>query len=115
VKVRNRASARRAAQRLLQRGVELVAVQAGSDGNLLVWPDGELWLPKLRVKTIDATGAGDAFAAALAVAFAEGQSIPDAGSFANGAAALTTTRLGAQPALPRRDELMALLSHSGDG
>jgi ribokinase len=113
IKVHDRATAKRAARRLLQRGVELVAVQGGHAGNLLVWPDGELWLPKLRVKSIDATGAGDAFVAALAVALAEGRSISDAGWFANGAAALATTKLGAQPALPRRQAVAALLSRCG--
>ena len=113
VRVRNRATARKAAQWLLERGVEVIAVQAGEEGNLLVWSGGEHWLPKIPVKTVDATGAGDAFAAALAVALAEGKSLPLAGAFANAAAALTTTKLGAQPALPRRDAVLALLSRVG--
>ncbi|HVS34939.1 MAG TPA: ribokinase, partial [Gemmataceae bacterium] len=47
VKVTDCDSARRAAQVLLGRGVEAVAVQAGDDGNLLIWPGGESWMPKL--------------------------------------------------------------------
>jgi ribokinase len=57
------------------------------------------------VQSIDATGAGDAFSAALAVALAEDQAIQDAARFASGAAALATTVLGAQAGLPRRLEL----------
>jgi ribokinase len=76
-------------------------VQAGDGGNLLVWREGEHWLPKLPVKSIDATGAGDAFAAALA----------EAGTFAN-AAALKTTGLGAQAALLRRAAVLALLAET---
>ena len=53
--------------------------------------------------------AGDAFTAALAVRLAEGCSLAEAGPFASAAAALTTTRLGAAVALPRRDEVLALL------
>jgi ribokinase len=110
IKVENRAGARRAAENLLGRGVGLVIIQAGDEGDLLVWNDGEHWLPRLTVETVDMTGAGDAFAAALAVALAEGRSPAEAGQFANAAAALTTRRLGAQPALPSRAELERFLA-----
>jgi len=59
---------------------------------------------------VDATGAGDAFASALAVCFAEGRSLEDAGPFASAAAALATTVLGAQASLPRREAVLRLLS-----
>jgi ribokinase len=109
IQARHRASARTAAQKLLGRGVGAVAVQAGDEGNLLVWHGGECFLPNLPVNSIDETGAGDAFAAALAVQLAEGRSLEEAGPFASAAAALTTTKLGAQAALPRRDEVVQLL------
>ncbi len=109
VHVHDRDSARAAALRLLDRGVGAVGVQAGQDGNLLVWRGGERWMPLLPVNSVDATGAGDAFAAALAVALAEGRSLDDAGPFANAAAALATTALGAQGGLPTRDQVLALL------
>ncbi len=54
-------------------------------------------------------GAGDAFAAALSVGLLEGRSWQQAGDWASAAAALTTTRLGAQAGLPRRDQILALL------
>ncbi len=75
-----------------------------------VWRGGELFLPRFPVKSIDATGAGDAFAAALAVALAEGRSLEEAGPFASAAAAMKTTKLGAQPGLPDRAAVMALLA-----
>jgi len=109
IRVNNRSSARRAAQALIRRGVKTAIVQAGDDGDLLVSARLEKWLPRLRVKTVDATGAGDAFAAALSVALAEGQSLEEAGSFANAAAALATTKVGAQSALPTRAEVKKLL------
>jgi len=59
---------------------------------------------------VDATGAGDALAGALAVAFVEGRSLDEAGPFASAAAALTTTKLGARPALPYRQQVEDLLS-----
>jgi ribokinase len=110
IHVQDRASARQAAQQLLERGVGAVAIQAGEEGDLLVWRDGEQWLPRLPVKSVDATGAGDAFAAALAVALSEGRSLAEAGSFASAAAALKTTKLGAQAGLPRRESVLALLA-----
>ena len=58
-----------------------------------------------KVKVIDSTAAGDAFTGALAVAMAEGMSIPDALNFANAAGALCCTKRGAQPALPSRREV----------
>jgi ribokinase len=63
-----------------------------------------------RVKAIDTTAAGDAFMGALACALSEGKSIPEILRFASGAGALATTKLGAQPSLPLREELENFLS-----
>jgi ribokinase len=110
VQVKDQASARQAANQLLARGVKAVAIQAGDHGDLLVWADGECWLPRIDVESVDATGAGDAFVAALAVALAEDKPWPEAGRLASAAAALTTTKFGAQPALPHRAEVVRLLA-----
>ena len=110
IPVHDRGGARRAAKILMDRGVRAVAVQAGDEGNLLVWSDGEYFMPKLPVHSIDATGAGDAFAAGLAVMLAEGRPMGEAGPFANAAAALATTVVGAQSGLPRREAVQRLLS-----
>jgi ribokinase len=88
--------------------VKAACIEGGHKGNLLVWSGGELWLPRIRVKAVDATGAGDAYAAAFAVAMAEGHPLPAAAQFANAAAALKTTRVGAQAGLPRRKAVLAL-------
>jgi len=58
------------------------------------------------VEAIDATGAGDTFTAALTVALVEGQPPQDALEFACAAGAAATTRMGAQPSLPMRDEVI---------
>ena len=57
------------------------------------------------VKAVDTTGAGDVFNGALAVALAEGRSMPAAAQFANAAAALSVTRPGAQSSIPTRDDV----------
>ncbi len=61
------------------------------------------------VRVVDTTAAGDAFAGALALGLAEGQNMQAALRFASAAGALATTRPGAQPSLPFRDEVEALL------
>lgn len=109
VEVKDVKSARAAARKLLKQGVRAVAIEAGEQGNLIVWRDGEHCMPRLKVKTVDATGAGDAFAAAFSVALAEGRDYGEAGTFANAAAALATTKFGAMPAMPRRREVLKLL------
>ena len=65
-----------------------------------------------KVSPVDTTGAGDSFVAALVVALQEGQAPAQALAFACAAGALTTTRPGAQPSLPRREEVEALLAAS---
>jgi ribokinase len=110
IPVRNRESASRAARRLIERGVRAAAVQAGDEGDVLVWRDGESWLPRIRIDAVDATGAGDAFAATIASALAEGKPLIEAGRMASAAAALATTAIGAQAGLPRRDRLLAFIS-----
>jgi ribokinase len=109
VEVTDRDSARAAASALLRRGAGAVAVQAGELGDLLAWRDEELWLPRFEVARLDATGAGDAFASALAVALSDGRPLAEAGPFASAAAALATTVLGAQASLPQRSAVLALL------
>ena len=111
--VSDRAEASRAARALLGRGVGAAIVQAGEEGDLLVTGGEERLYPRLPVKSVDATGAGDAFAGALAAALAEGRPLPEAAARGNAAAALATTRFGAQAGLPSREELERLLeSHA---
>jgi ribokinase len=61
-----------------------------------------------RIDAVDTTAAGDTFTAALTVALVEGQEPEDALNFACCAGAVTATRTGAQPALPTREEVLAL-------
>jgi ribokinase len=102
-------SARAAARRLLELGVQLVAIEAGDDGNLFLSAEEEVFLPLYDVAPVDRTGAGDAMVGAMAVAMVERWPLARATAFATAAAALTTRSLGAQPGMPRRDEVERLV------
>lgn len=96
-----------AAARLLQRGAVAVIVKLGAEGAWLATRDGAAHFPGVPVRAVDTTAAGDAFAGALGCALAGGDRLETAVPFANRAAALSTTRVGAQPSLPRRSEIDA--------
>lgn len=97
------------ADRLMDLGVKHVVLKLGDQGCFYA---GE-FLPAFPVQAVDATAAGDTFNGALAVALAEGQPMPFALRFANAAAAISVTRLGAQASQPQRTEVDALLASSG--
>ncbi|MCP1122387.1 ribokinase [Bacillus sp. 3103sda1] len=62
-------------------------------------------VPSISVEVVDTTGAGDTFNGALAVAIAEGEELQKAIHFANIAAGLSVTKLGAQGGMPSRDKV----------
>ncbi|MFD4953559.1 ribokinase [Streptomyces sp. NPDC058451] len=91
------------------RGAGAVIVTLGGDGVLLLEGTARLHIPAFTVGPVDTTAAGDCFCGALAVALAEGRTLEQAARWACAAAALSTTRPGAQPSLPHRDEVEAFL------
>ncbi len=108
--------ARQAAWQLVRRGVKNAIITLGSEGAVLC--DGETleFLAPFAVEAVDTTAAGDAFAGALAVRWMETGDLLQATRFACAAGALAASKPGAQPAMPRRNEIEALLQqHSGPG
>lgn len=101
---------RRAGESLLRAGVGNAIVKAGERGAYLVQPGRFVHVPGFRVRAVDTTAAGDSFNAGLAFALGEGREIVDAIRFANAVAALSTTREGAQAAMPTRAEVGAFLA-----
>ncbi|HNR42500.1 MAG TPA: ribokinase [Bacteroidales bacterium] len=105
IKVTDAASARTAAGKLLHKGVRNVVITMGAAGAFLMNQDFAGMVPVVPVKAVDTTAAGDVFNGALAVAIAEGAELKDAVDFANRAAAISVTRMGAQSSAPYRKEL----------
>jgi ribokinase len=105
--------ARQAAASLLRSGPGSVIVTMGSQGALIAEHAGpEIAFAQTAafpVQAVDTTAAGDAFVGALAVALGEGRSLSTAARFASAAAAISVTRIGAQPSLPTRAEVEAFL------
>ena len=110
VAVASERAAARAADALLDRGVHNVAITMGSRGVFVAGPGVRQMIPGFKVKAIDATGAGDVFNGALVVALAEGRPLLEAARFGCAAAAISVTRLGAQPSAPTRRAINALLA-----
>jgi len=101
-----------AAAALLAIGLEAVFITLGPRGVYAASADLRELIPAFEVEAVDATAAGDVFSGALAVALAEGMSLTKAALFANAAAALSVTKMGAQLSAPRRAEIDDLLRHS---
>ncbi len=84
-------------------------ITRGGDPTLVITESGILNIAPPRVIPMDTVDAGDAFAGAFAVASASGMPLEDAIHFANSAGALATQGMGAQPSMPMRNAILALV------
>jgi ribokinase len=105
IPVTDLASASRAAQALLQKGVSHVIITMGKQGAYFKSANKEFLIPAPSVVAIDTTAAGDTFCGALTVAKTEGKDWEEAIKFAIAAASLSVTRMGAQASVPFRNEI----------
>ncbi|RKT51803.1 ribokinase [Saccharothrix australiensis] len=90
---------------LLDLGPRSAVVTLGSRGAAVVTASGVVEVPAPAVEPVDTTGAGDAFAGALAARLAAGESLVEAAGYAVRVAAVSVTRPGAQPSYPTPDEV----------
>ncbi|MBN4048172.1 ribokinase [bacterium AH-315-O15] len=98
-------SAIQAATRLLQAGVQNVAITLGAEGVLLANDQGSELIAAPSVKALDTTAAGDCFNGSVAVGLASGNGLRDAMAFACRAASISVTRMGAQDSMPHSHEM----------
>ncbi len=93
------------ATEIYEMGVETVIITLGSKGVWLKSSAYEEMIPGYKVNAIDTTAAGDVFNGTLASALAQGKPLKEAIGFAQRAAALSVTRMGAQPSAPGLKEI----------
>ena len=105
IKVTDPVSAEKAARKLYTKGVKNVVITMGGTGAFLFTPGISKMISVVPVKAVDTTAAGDVFCGALAVALSEGKDSEEAVIFANSAAGISVTRMGAQASAPYRSEL----------
>jgi len=99
-------SAHRAAKAIGEKGIENVVITLGKDGAYVKEKDTYTMVPAKEVETIDTTGAGDVFCGAFSVYLSKGYSLAESVRFANAAAAIAVTRIGAQSAIPYKREVI---------
>lgn len=90
-------------------GPKQVILTLGVQGCVFLENGKPTHVPAFPVQPVDSTAAGDTFCGALGVALLEGKSMHEAVRFASAAAAVSVTRLGAQPSIPTRAEIQNFL------
>lgn len=103
----------RAADALLERGVELAIVKQGPKGVLAKTADQRLEVPSVEVEIVNGLGAGDAFGGALCHGLLQGWELEKVIRFANAAGALVASRLECSTAMPTEAEVFELLTERG--
>ncbi len=94
--VRNVEEAKKCAEKLLSGGVKRIIITLGANGSLLANREGMEHIAAFSVKSVDSTGAGDAFIGSFAVFLGEGLPEREAVRRANLYAGLSTTGVGTQ-------------------
>lgn len=110
IKVEDEKSAKKASEILRSKGVQTVILTLGSDGAFMMSESIQKIIPGFKVDAEDTTAAGDTFNGALAVGLADGKSIEEAIRLAHAAAAISVTKMGAQPSIPNKQEIDDFIS-----
>ncbi len=105
-----RQSPEEVATALLEEGVGTVAIKMGADGCLVKSRDRPaLRVPAFKMPVVDATGAGDAFAAGFIAGVYLGWPLMDTARFANAVGALCVTGVGAFGNVASLEETLAFM------
>ena len=106
ITVEDEATASQAAAVFLSRGVKNVIITLGKQGAYFQNDELKFKIDAPLVQAMDTTAAGDTFSGALAVAITEKMDWVKAIKFAVSAASISVTRMGAQPSIPYRREIV---------
>jgi ribokinase len=110
IKITDLISAEKASEVLLEKGVKNIVISMGAKGAFIKSENFTGLIPAVKVRVVDITAVGDVFNGALAVALSEGNDFKKAVLFANNAASISATRMGAQASAPYRKEISTLHS-----
>lgn len=97
---------KRVIDRLQSLGAATVVLKLGAHGVMYTAQSGIQQVEPISVELVDATGAGDTFDGAMCAAVAKGWDLDKSVRFANVAAALSVTKVGATGSIPSLDEVM---------
>lgn len=114
IKIEDAESAQKAASHLQSKGVKTVILTLGSEGAFVMSEDVQKVIPGFAVDPEDTTAAGDTFNGALAVGLADGRSVEEAVQWAHAAAAISVTKMGAQPSIPNQEEIQNFISKASE-
>ena len=104
-----------AAGTLVRKGVGTVIAKAGENGAYLIRNAELTHIDAFPTQAVDTTGAGDSFNAGFAYALASGFTVDEAVRIGNAVGALSVRQVGAQSAMPTREELDRFLKTSRRG
>jgi sugar/nucleoside kinase (ribokinase family) len=97
------------AQALMDRGVKIVGLKSGVDGCYCRRGDEEVRVPIYRVEAVDATGAGDAFAAGFLAGMVMGWSLEETAKLANAVGALCCQAIGTTAGIRSLEETLEFM------
>jgi sulfofructose kinase len=104
-----------ALRRLRKSHPGLLCMTLGARGAMALDGDNVIWAPGFPVRAVDTTGAGDVFRGGFIYAWLQGWPVLERLRFANAAAAISCTRLGAMDGIPTLDEVRRMLGREGPG
>lgn len=106
VEINSKDTIKKAMLRICEIGVKNVVLTAGGAGAYLLENDELVNVPTFKTNVVDTTAAGDTFCGSLCVALSRGESLNDAVRFANKAASISVSRMGAWRSIPQKEEVI---------
>lgn len=109
IEVKDRESASKALNALIKKDIRTPIITLGGNGALTILDGKEYFIEPIKVDPVDTTAAGDIFLGAFTAALSQDKPLKTCLDFAKAAAAISTTRKGAQTSIPMIDEIEKII------